>query len=198
MKKRFDLRQLAIGGCVLGALVVAMCARPLLAVRKIGLDGLALVREGSCSSTVRVWREVVCNRSMIDPAVPSYATSMQLAAWTRQLNRASRTWSTTDSVVWRARIDSVQGEMRFAHYARIDCDVGEMGFTIGEAWRVGRDEIRLYGVPALGPRVPTTLWHVDVMLVPHGSVGRGLPPPRELHLERVPRLFQEWITSQFE
>jgi hypothetical protein len=183
-------------GCVLGALFVAMLARPMLAVRRIGLDGPTLVRTGRCSLTERVWREIVCNQLPIGPTAPSYGASLQLAAWTRQLTRASRMWSTADSAAWRARIDSVRKEMRIAHYARVDCDPSEAGFTIGEAWRVAGDEIRLYGGSTSGSSRPATQWYVDVLLVPHEVVGCGLPPRRELHLERAPQLLMEWVGSQ--
>jgi hypothetical protein len=189
-------RGYVIVGCVLGALLVAMLARPMLAVRRIGLDGKSLVRTGHCSLTEWVWREVVCNQLPIDPTSPSYGASLQLAAWTRQLTRASRMWSTADSAAWHARIDSVRKEMRIAHYARVDCDPSETGFTIGEAWRAAGDEIRLYGGPTSGPGRPATRWYVDVLLVPHEVVGCGLPPRHELHFKRAHRLFEEWVASQ--
>jgi hypothetical protein len=174
-----------------------MYALPTFAVRRIGLDGVDLAHNGDCSQLVHLWREAACSRYPLDPALPSYAVSVQLDPWTRQLNRASRVWVTLDSVTWRTRVDSVRREMRLAHYERVACEPAETGFSITEAWRAGGDEIRLYGGADSMPRPSGARYYVaDVVLVPHDLPGCGLPPPRELHLERVPQLLQEWIASQ--
>jgi hypothetical protein len=191
------IRQIAIGCCVLCALVVASYSSSIATVRHIGLNGLSLIRRGNCSWSVRVWQEAVCTQSALTRPEPSYAASMQLVPWSRQLHFASRMWSVVDSTSWQARVDSVRRAMRVAHYLRIGCDPSDTDFVTGEAWRAGGREIRLYAGPSSGPRTPHTRWYVGVLLVSHERPGCGLPPVRAANPVNASQSLQEWIASQF-
>jgi hypothetical protein len=183
----------------LGALIILTMAlalwwylRPLYPVREIGLDGRALTRDASCNTSVH---EVFCITMRPGGPIPSAYATIQFNPWTRQLTRATRTWTLSDSVRWSTVLDSVRTAMDASGRPRVPCDASETGFAVSERWQFASREVRVYAGRSRQTRTPP--WFVLVFLVPRGAAGCG-PRTERVFLTpaQIEQEFLNWLSER--
>lgn len=165
--------------------------RPIALAKIVGVDWRATVKQSACLTR---WYEVACTTLRPPQTMPNNYTTLQLAPVSRSVHRVNRTRVFADSTAWTTALDSMRRAMRDRKAIPMPCDTSETHFPIAEAWRVGREEVRLY---AHERRTRVPYWFMSEQLVPFGAAGCGrearfvLLTPAEM-TQRV----QEWLAHE--
>jgi hypothetical protein len=127
--------------------------------------------------------------------IPSVLATIQFNPWTRELSRATRNFTLSDSIRWSATIDSVRAALDAYGGARVSCDASETGFTVSESWRFGGSEVRLYAGRSTQSGTPP--WYVIIHLVSRGAAGCGNRIERVfLTPAQLEQEFMKWLSER--
>ena len=196
------VRQVRLGGAVLGILFVVWLVRPVLALRVVGFSGPGSVLLSYGRECGRAGSHIVCSNSPVSKPFPPVQDAIWLSAFTRTVEAAQRTWQIGDSAAWTTAIDSVRrafearGAQQYVCERDSEGSEPETNAPVKEEWRLPARTMILLGYHRTR-FTPLPGWQVCVRYQPRGQplcapdTVRHYPTP-----EQLGRAMRDWWTDR--